>query len=716
MTGDSLHEASRMLSLTEIASWHPGVCCEVTPPIMASVPALQRGLVWRPQQIELLWDSILRGFPIGALVVCPKIERQERGHDPRVTHHLLDGQQRCNAIALGFNDPFSPEKQCDVGEVGSVLWLDLEPELDRNSTRNYLVRVTTMAHPWGYKKNDEADTLSTWAIRNSLEGIGRDPAAPDYQRPAPLELWPFDAVTPVPLSWLTLAWSEAGEDVFWSRLAERANAVGFRWKERVQRLCGSKSPAALAQKNRTLRGIRRALTAKLTVLSAPTELLEASQQEKASATEAEDVTNIEQLFQRLNQQGTRLDGEELSYSMIKAYWPDLADPIDRIANKRMPQSRMVSLGVRAALARQNSEKKVNLPAHPAVRSIRDIAVSRPASRRAIHNFIDTRLEDACGLVDRWLKYDRTSNPQGLLPVLVTSIAMESRDVYLLLLCFASRMLEDQVEDKRLLQWRIPLQALATVLHWFSVDKTKATNFIYQHCGSNLTPQTLREALQGAVKAGYVHPVHSPSAVRRFLGGEEDLLQLSTKKFQEWRRVMLVYRNGDDDGNARRKKQWDGFLNVIFRKRELLLHAQRHFLAERFPDYDPARRDLWDEHNRPWDFDHILASKFVYNRRDKGPFRAVSNEWAILLGNLRAWPFEDNRSEKDQVAREKIPGTREEVASFLDGDEVGGFSVGDAVRWEKDAAQKFIAACRKRLVRIYAAWHESMEVAELFKQP
>jgi hypothetical protein len=88
----------------------------------------------------------------------------------------------------------------------------------------------------------------------------------------------------------------------------------------------------------------------------------------------------------------------------------------------------------------------------------------------------------------------------------------------------------------------------------------------------------------------------------------------------------------------------------------------------------------------------------------------------MLGNLRAWPFEDNRSEKAEVASVKIAGAREEIASFLDSDEIEGFSVGDAVRWEKDAAQKFISACRKRLVRIYANWHESMEVAELFKQP
>jgi uncharacterized protein with ParB-like and HNH nuclease domain len=33
-----------------------------------SLPALQRGLVWKPAQVELLWDSILRGFPIGSFM------------------------------------------------------------------------------------------------------------------------------------------------------------------------------------------------------------------------------------------------------------------------------------------------------------------------------------------------------------------------------------------------------------------------------------------------------------------------------------------------------------------------------------------------------------------------------------------------------------------------------------------------------------------------
>ena len=49
-------------SLLQIANWTKGES-EVT------IPALQRGLVLKPNQVELLWDSILRGFPIGSFLL-----------------------------------------------------------------------------------------------------------------------------------------------------------------------------------------------------------------------------------------------------------------------------------------------------------------------------------------------------------------------------------------------------------------------------------------------------------------------------------------------------------------------------------------------------------------------------------------------------------------------------------------------------------------------
>ena len=50
-------------SIWDIANWERDGIIDI--------PALQRGLVWAPHQVELLWDSILRGFPIGAFALTP---------------------------------------------------------------------------------------------------------------------------------------------------------------------------------------------------------------------------------------------------------------------------------------------------------------------------------------------------------------------------------------------------------------------------------------------------------------------------------------------------------------------------------------------------------------------------------------------------------------------------------------------------------------------
>ena len=63
-----------------------------------NLPQIQRGLVWKAAQIELLWDSILRGFPIGSFVVA---EFSDNNNESSL--QLLDGQQRMNAIKLGYN-------------------------------------------------------------------------------------------------------------------------------------------------------------------------------------------------------------------------------------------------------------------------------------------------------------------------------------------------------------------------------------------------------------------------------------------------------------------------------------------------------------------------------------------------------------------------------------------------------------------------------------
>ena len=79
---------ARSYTLKQISEWNK----EGSDVIL---PDIQRGLVWTPQQIAFLWDSMLRGFPIGGFVFSENADN---------TYYLLDGQQRWNAISLGFNN------------------------------------------------------------------------------------------------------------------------------------------------------------------------------------------------------------------------------------------------------------------------------------------------------------------------------------------------------------------------------------------------------------------------------------------------------------------------------------------------------------------------------------------------------------------------------------------------------------------------------------
>ena len=208
------------LDLRQIASWQFPDLVEKdikAIPLCVGIPSLQRGAIWNPGQVEILWDSIFRGFPIGSFVVCSKIatQRTRSGkHGPgwpenEIVHHLLDGQQRCNAIALGFLDPFDLEKH--ISNPPAVIWLDLRPpKLTDGSTRRFLFRILTTAHPWGYRRNDATDRLGVEEIRKAIEEYKKYGGDKPFHRAGlfPHLSWPpagAEGVTKsaaVPLAWL----------------------------------------------------------------------------------------------------------------------------------------------------------------------------------------------------------------------------------------------------------------------------------------------------------------------------------------------------------------------------------------------------------------------------------------------------------------------------------------------------------------------------------
>ena len=71
-----------LYGIRDIAQW---------PNKQVSVPVLQRGLVWDPKQIELFWDSIMRGIPVGSFVICKNVKNQkENAHASDVEWQELE--------------------------------------------------------------------------------------------------------------------------------------------------------------------------------------------------------------------------------------------------------------------------------------------------------------------------------------------------------------------------------------------------------------------------------------------------------------------------------------------------------------------------------------------------------------------------------------------------------------------------------------------------
>ena len=64
-------ETSRVLDIRQIAAWQLPHLGAPDDTLRATLPALQRGAVWQARQVEELWDSLLRGFPIGAFLLAP---------------------------------------------------------------------------------------------------------------------------------------------------------------------------------------------------------------------------------------------------------------------------------------------------------------------------------------------------------------------------------------------------------------------------------------------------------------------------------------------------------------------------------------------------------------------------------------------------------------------------------------------------------------------
>ena len=317
-----------------------------------------------------------------------------------------------------------------------------------------------------------------------------------------------------------------------------------------------------------------------------------------------------------------------------------------------------------------------------------------------------RGQNTQGLGDVLAKIGEWCGPRASydLPLVIqTSIARDSPDVYAFLLWLADKALRTaQVEEESLGKL---VQGLITTLHWFAIDKRKAVTAIAARLDRVGT--LTRDRFKGILTPGGSEEDQSfirlPLSVLRF----EKALPLPSGEPDAWGWWTSI-RYSDHDIAEREA------VERVINNRELLLYAQRTFLQRRFSKYDPADEETWAQHNRPWDFDHILPQAAI-NRRDVR-YKEVVKEWALRsVSNLRMWPMEENRSDQNISPEDKIgnngrlPRARAIADSFLTKEELSGFSEGyDFTQQVESNAQQlefYIKTSRARVIRIYQAWYD-----------
>lgn len=347
-----MKDNARLLTLSEIAAWQvEDIHRPHETSICAVLPALQRGAVWSAAQAEALWDSLMRGFPVGAFLLAHydkdlgEKDYKLLGHcsngDPERTFHLLDGQQRATAIALGFFNLWSStqEKHKD----GPALWVDIALPPDE---RVFVFRVLTRSHPWGYQSIDPKRRLSNRDIADAMDCFRSISKIPDIKdaRSTTLPLqyaWPWDAACPLPVA--LLIESAAEGDNWRNALLKRLQATLLwhddaklkgggqliaLWQDalNVKKLGGSTSHAARLEK------LMQALQHELGSRRIPGLIMPKSEVSETNTVSGEKSTKdaVETLFVRINSAGTNLGGEELIYSLLKSAWPQAPDEIKRL--------------------------------------------------------------------------------------------------------------------------------------------------------------------------------------------------------------------------------------------------------------------------------------------------------------------------------------------------------------------------------------------------
>lgn len=676
-----INENTKFSNLSEIANWQLDA-----ENAKVGLPALQRGYVWKPKQVETLWDSLLRGFPIGSFLVSDSKK-------PEGKMDLLDGQQRATAISMGFYNPWVEVKQAsffsskfkNIKETVPILWLDIAvSEEEEKGDFSFLPRLITQSHPWGFNHNSNVLGIASRENANKyFYGT-----YPHYNLK---NVFPWDAVLPVPLVFLIEAILDESTEK-WNEKVIR-NARQFLSHIRLHYFDDtttyiSKLEESLNDKNISTKieaGIKTVLETKIPVI-----ILNQKQLEDESFTANSDAST---LFVRINTLGTPLNGEELIYSIFKTAFPKSKEIVESAGTDFIAPSRIITLISRILLTEFSTKGKNEFRFHNQLKLnqfkniIKDINGDFYIKMK---QFAED--EESLKLLFNNAKSLLIGEKDYQLPYPLAVEIARNQDVFFIFLywLYKSKInVEDIIKDEILHK---NILASLTALNWFAVDMERFFNELASLEEPNIEFWNPKIYSKNGRETRFIANLPTPNYVREIL---------EKKINKSWEEVFP---------NEEERNEFKIFFDTLNGKRSMLFYAQREYFNDKFKELQ--WETLLEDTNRPYDWDHIYPDNWwIYNIPNYSP---VTQEWRKSVGNFRALSFGVNRSEGDKFSpKERLIEKERRRDSFITDNNWNYWQKIDG-KINESQVEILAKAIVNRVADIYETWHFTLNVEQLFR--
>lgn len=602
------------VTLKEIASWQESQ--------QVALPTVQRGFVWKPYQIENLWDSLLRGYPIGSFVLTKPLEN-------KTMYEILDGQQRATSIILGFEN-----KTFRGTENKMKVFVDIDNSgLPENDSRKFLIRVITKSHPWGYSQRDNNKTLSTNIIKQALNDVFE---IDNYLDKCLDTFFPIDSRIPIPLHFFLD--SSSAEEVsqkikswkLWEKVRKR---IELKDEDKILELVSDMfSVVSKMLKNQ-----------RIPLLTLDFDTL--NENKKVKSNNDDNVDEIENLFVRLNSGGTPLSGEELNYSILKAHL-DLKtqELIESSCGNFIKPSRFISIAYRLFQHSRNDTNKqdaISLRVKPK-QFQKDIKSNHDKFEEFLNQILKDENYDGNTLLTyivNLLKYEKNKNKEGL-PFLIIQKISESAPEVMFILMYRVFVAKDEIHKDRTLWTKVI--GITTLFLWFgkgekSRDHKKLLTNIWPLSKSTSNHFWSNSLIQRAQLEGQLISIPKLESTE----GEIGLSYIrDIAKYQYKQDIVEMF-------NKATEFAFKTYISKALYEIDLILYAQREFLDDIFKDEHFVLEDT----NTPFDWDHISPNNFYHNKRTHIPH--ILRSWYNSNGNFRAWPYSLNRADSNDIPSVKF---------------------------------------------------------------